>query len=105
MNIKETLIGRYSEPGSNSITLEAVVPDMTMGLAALLLIDSLYIIFSGKFIAFITGEFTILGFLHAILSLIVVVFTFIFLIIEGPEIFSDIWYEIKNWEIFTFKEK
>lgn len=105
MNIQEALIERYSKPGSNSITLEAITPDIVMGLTALLLIDSLYIIFSGKFITFIIGESTILSFLHAILSLIVVVFTFIFLATEGPEIFSDIWYEIKNWKIFTFKEK
>lgn len=105
MNIKEEFIERYSKSGSNSITLEAIVPDMIIGVIILLLIDSFYMIVSGKLFAMMMTDINVLGFLHCILALLTAVVTFIFFIIEGPEVLSDIWYEVKDWEIFTFKGK
>lgn len=106
MNIKEVFIERYSEPGSNSITLEAIMPDMIIGVIILLLVDSFYMIVSGKvFVMMMMIDTSVLEFLHCILTFLTAVITIMFIIMEGPEILSDIWYEVKDWEIFTFKEK
>lgn len=105
MNIREALIERYSEPGSNSITLNTIAPDMIIGVIILLLVDSFYMIVSGKLFAIMMTDINVLGFLHCILTLLTAVVTFIFMIMEGPEILSDIWYEIKDWKVFTFKGK
>lgn len=106
MNIKEAFIERYSKPGSNSITLEAIMPDMIIGVIILLLVDSFYMIVSGKvFVMMMMIDTSVLEFLHCILTLLTAVITIMFIIMEGPEILSDIWYEVKDWEIFTFKEK
>ena len=103
MSITEQLRDRYSEPDSDCITIEAVFPDIVISIIIILLIDSWYFILSGKIIEVIMENVTILMFIHIITAIVICILTILVIVVEGPEIASDIWDEVKDWKIFTFK--